>query len=364
MDLSGREAAGLLPLLLSSDYILAYDRTRFMPRHPMSLHRVCWLVASILDALAGRDLVDSRALESEDATVRGRAVARAAGWCVERGARRPSDRLQEAVLEAAEWTGVQRDLVELHWLAPERAGAIALERARRDATHRADLLRFLALRDGQLQPEDLQDWDADPDPEVALWASVALFKRAGAAGRVGLPRVLAALKTGEQPLLLDWLFDDLWALGEGDVRTWLRSLPEAAPGQPAQPTTLLLQRLLFAGEPAARDRLLAQLGGTAPPLLASAQDPFWAGEHEALRPLEGPRDLSLLIARWGDFWPEDAWKLTPEREAQLLARAKAWVQEEARRVQDGLLPRATREEPAAPLGPWRSAGGRWILQTR
>jgi hypothetical protein len=63
LNLSGGDLTTLLPLLESSDYILAFDHQRFMPCDPMNLHRVSWVVATVVNQVAQTRLVDLRILE-------------------------------------------------------------------------------------------------------------------------------------------------------------------------------------------------------------------------------------------------------------------------------------------------------------
>lgn len=106
LDLEQRELEWVLPYLSNDDFILAYDRTRF-GNHPRMLHRVSWVVSSLIDEVTG-DRQSWFAGGGELRTSEGK--AKYAKYIREKIERTPgirySDRLFQELATAPDWNTV------------------------------------------------------------------------------------------------------------------------------------------------------------------------------------------------------------------------------------------------------------------
>ncbi len=74
MKLTPREAVGLLPMLESDDFLRGFDRYRFLPQQPRTLHRVAWAAGLLVEDVLRAQVVRFEVLTSAKAKERARHV--------------------------------------------------------------------------------------------------------------------------------------------------------------------------------------------------------------------------------------------------------------------------------------------------
>jgi hypothetical protein len=252
MDLTGAESARLVPWLASEDHILAYDLPRFMPHFPQTLHRVRWLVGSILDLVLGDDAVDRAVIEGTDPAARERHLSALGERATAAGATRESDRRVEELRSGTDDRALQTAYMRLGSLDPERGARVLLERARREPERRADWVRLAYALDAPRAADAADEFVEDPDEAVAFWAAaIGLRHGEGPRKRRGLDRLLAALDRGDPHARIDVVIDDLLATKDPRVSALIDQSLAERPCPEHAPTLILLQRSLLLGMGAA-----------------------------------------------------------------------------------------------------------------
>ncbi len=323
MDLQAEELELLLPLLATSDYILAFDLQRFLPQRPASLHRLQWVAGTLFEAAASEDLIDPRRLQgsAEEAQEH---VDELRAWCRRSAGKSTADRLVarlEVEKDPALW---RKTFWSLHQIEPLRAADAAVQLGRREPDRLKDMARLLVLLDRREQVGEARAWQTAKDPELRHYGNVLVL--AAGADKDG-----AALK-------------DLLA-GMADADT--------------QRVHLAVPALLASGKPEAKAFLIGCLQGKGPagfkPTLDFAQLLMRAGYAEAFALLdgalerpgdnklydraeaEGPADERWLLynmSTWRDerFFPDDD---EPEATTKARAELRTWLRSEWQALQAG-----------------------------
>jgi hypothetical protein len=362
MDIAADEVVSLLPWLASEDHILAYDLPRFMPHYPRTLHRVRWLVGSIVDAVLGDDATDREVLEGPDAAAKERHVAALAKRAEEQASRRESDRRAEELRTATDDDLLQRALGRLGALDPARAARVLLERARAEPPRRPEWVRLAYALDAPEAADLAAGFVEDADGATAFWAAALLLRHGKEAIRArGLERVLASLDGGDPHARIDVVLDDLLATQDPRARALLSRYLRADRDPSHAPTPLVLQRALLAGEEQAFARLLDGLEGRGGlPLRTYDQEGDGGWSSDGIR--DGDHLASRIL-----LWTSGSWSRTKddaESKARTRAEAAAALRVAFDAAKAGTPPALEPEERPRPLGKWGWASSGWVLRTR
>jgi hypothetical protein len=352
LNLNGGELTTLLPLLESSDYILAFDHQRFMPHAPMNLHRVSWVVASVVNQVAQTQLVDLRILENGTPDERKKHLAEVSAWCRENSDGTLVDHLANTVAKAKEWNTVKGAFWNLRTLDERRlVGSIVL-RVASDAEHRADLVHALALLRAPEGVPIARRWLGDGDGDLRFWSAVTLLHmgdRMKGEGLDAFTRTISRERDGAARLEL--VIDDLLALDDSAVK---RSVLAAGPGadDESAPSLFILQRLMLAGHEGAYRALLRGLDGKCAIGLC-VNHPFASG------PLSTD-DLALAIHDWKPDAEPVAWEERESRAAEIRKAGRAWLEATWADVEAGRTPEVERMYPPDPWGDLGRISTGWI----
>ena len=273
--------------------------------YPQTFHRVAWVAGSLVDQVAGEDLVKGEAIASGDPARISAEVERLRAWFASRAEESQSDRLF-AVATRAPWKEADPALRRLAPLAPERAADAAARRAATDPEHRQALVRFVACLGGKGQVAEARAWAKEEDRTTRFLASWILLRHGNRAAREGLDALLAHLREGDGWKMRDAVLDDLIESGDAVARAYLEAAANPQVPEGAHASLFLLQRRILTGDAAALARVLDAVDGKGPAVSRgdARRRADGHGEHDLLsrlgdeeRPRVDPGRLRLVVGR-------------------------------------------------------------------
>lgn len=289
LNLLAEELELLLPLIESSDYILAYDLHRFLPMKPQTLHRVRWVVADLIDAIACEDLVDSKRLEGGKAARDG-LLADLRGWCKRNAGVSLGLRLAERLDGEKDFTKWRSQFWKLNAVDEAIAADAAIRLARSHPEHRAAVSKLFVLLGREEQLKDASDWyfDADADPELRFWSALLLIASGSDKEGKCLDYALKRL-ADEETTIVNAALPALLAGGGDGGRAFLINCLQGKGPSRFQPRFAFAGELMRQGIPEAFDMIDAAL---AKPDECKLYD--WSND----RPLTEPGRAASLVLEW------------------------------------------------------------------
>jgi hypothetical protein len=362
LNLTGAEMLHLVPYLESPDYILAYDLYRFIPQNPWQLHKVSWVVASILNTVSQQELVDVAILEGQSQEARKQHIDRIRKWCAAHAAATHADHLAQTIREAKEWQDVRMGFWGLLELDEERAVKLIVARCDGEPPRKPDLARLLCLLDRKAYLPRARQWMQDEGEETRFWGALLVLKHAGPKNPEGLDIVLVQLAKeieGNDALgrdhvserdpegLVDAAIEPLAAIDDPRVRKFFSTYCGARPYRDFEPSSNTLQRLFLAGYDSTLDRLLFHLGDTTP-------------RHKGSKE---PRSDAWLW--WLSCWrykspPPYLYDPPEEKRAEAYADLKRWLGTQFRLIKEGKPSEVIKEDLHLPWGEWKMYSSGWV----
>lgn len=323
MDLQPEEMELLLPLLGSTDFILAFDLQRFLPQRPKSLHRLQWVAGTLFEAAAREDLIDPRRLQGSAGEAQ-KQVDELRAWCQRSAGKSTQDRLVgrlEAEKDPALW---RKTFWSLHQLDPLRAAGAAVQLGKREPERMQDMARLLVLLDRREQVGEARAWQSSKDPELRFYGNVLVLAAGADKDGAALQDLLAGMADADTQRV-HVAVPALLASGKPEAKAFLLGCLQGKGPVGFKPTLEFAQRLMRAG--------YAEAFTTLDAALAKPADNKLYGRGESDEPAD-ERWLLYSISNWHDerFMPDDD---KPESAAKARADLRTWLRSEWEAVQGG-----------------------------
>jgi hypothetical protein len=321
--------------------------------NPYRLHKVSWVVASILNEVSQEDLVDWDVLDGPSEERRKQQLDRVRKWCAEHAAATHANRLVPIVEEAREWQDVQSAFWALLELDEGRALDLIVSRCDREVGRQHELARLLCLLDRKEYLPRARQWMQERPERTRFWGALLVLRHADPRNPEGLDIVLVHLarrieaRDDEAEDLMDVAIETLTRIDDPRVRTFLSTWCGETPHRDFHPSSATLQQLFLAGNPAALNRLLYYLND---------RTPAYEGSKK-------PRSDNWLW--WLSLWryknpPSRLYEPSDEQREEAYADLKQWLAAQFRVIQDGRTSDVIKEDRQLPWGDWKTYSSGWV----
>jgi hypothetical protein len=337
-NLDPAEMELLIPLLEGTDYVLAFDRQRFLPQRPQSLHRLQWVAGTLFEAAAQEDLIDPARLRGDKAE-RDAQIAELRAWCKRNAGVTTAARLATRLDKENDFAKWRELFWSLNRVDAVAAADAAVRLARRQPERVARVAQLLVLLDRREHVGDDRVWLAEDDAELRLWAALLVVAAKSDKDGASIGIALAHLATAPTATV-HAAVPALFASERPEARSFL---VECLKGKRAgfEPSFAFAGELLRRGVPEAFDVLDAALAKPAECTL-----------REFGEPVREPGRGAVLVARW--FPVEDgAREETPEDEAKFAAQVREQLRKEWDTIRAG-------EPPTMQVGGLELDWGDWV----
>jgi hypothetical protein len=359
-NLTGNDVLQLVPYLESQDYILAYDIYRFTPNNPCDLHKVNWVVASIMNAMAQKQLVNLSILEGSTEKHRKRHLDEIKTWCRENENVSHVDFLSHTLLTAKDWQDARFAFWELMTHDESRAVKAMYRRGQQEPNHREPVIRMLCLLDRNEYAGEAFRWMKDAVPDIQFWGALLVLRHADPNNGEAVQIVVKGLREAalkDRPALdpstteaasgrqrFDASIETLLAVGSPETKGLIEDVLSHESIDKTEPSLAVLQRLFLHGhEPACR-KLLKQLDDT------KRESELFASPADAL--------LSCLV-RWR-YDDRNYWDVKIEDRPKIRDEMKKWIHDQFERIRKGENIKIHLDELNLPWGDWKMYSSGWI----
>ncbi|MFP6685746.1 MAG: hypothetical protein VB934_13580, partial [Polyangiaceae bacterium] len=343
MNLAIGELPALLPALESRDYILAFDCPRFDFLYPMSLHRVSWVAATVVNEVCQEGVVDPRSFVSADEGKGKRARAEFVAFCQRHAGERRSDRLAARMTGAKDWQDVRMAFWRLYEIDKVRACATMLARTSEHPATLPQVVRLFCLLDRTEFVGEARNWLADANAETRFFAA-GLLLRHGIESERALAEIEKSLKTPALAAAVTGVVDALLACELPAARKVLQDMLAGKHVSGYTPTPTLVGRLWRAGWPEAQTALVEALAGERE--LATQWSEFAADDAEKVAAVK-----QSLASWWPDRFANDK---------PTAAAVEQQLKADWQRIQRGEKPTCRTVDDDLPWGGLRSYSTGWI----
>lgn len=362
LKLSVRELPFLIPWLRDDNFMPTYSYWRSF--HPTrTLHRVNWAVASLVNAVARRDLADLRRFDRLDAAGREQAIAEMLEWCRAHESMSPEQLILETLRTADDYGEFSQAADEGVAARHESILDPLLARfARHDELNkeqdrkpkdpdvvdfggrgppdwRDDIARWAFELDTPKAADPARRWLGHPDEDVRFHAALILLRHGDRTQLEGLDQLEAILARRNSTESYARALGVLLATGdERALKVACRALENEEIDLTFGGDTIV-RRLFLAGRAEARDFLVAALDAT-----TTDDDPFSGSRAD---------EVAELLADWRRDEFEFNRDAPAAERAQKRAELKQWLARQFDLIHAGKPPEIPADAGDPPTGGWR-----------
>jgi hypothetical protein len=188
----------LVPFLADEDFMPTFSYWRDF--HPQRvLHRVSWVVAEIVDAVAQRKLADLAGYLAADPAGRKRHLETIVAWCRANASRSASELRRETIRTTREWHVLSGAVAEAAREKESKTALLALVLAREAdfAKERESLAHLVYRFDLKQSLPAARRWRGDANDGVRFWAALILLRHGLRAKLEGLDLLAALLASDD-----------------------------------------------------------------------------------------------------------------------------------------------------------------------
>lgn len=344
MNLSARECLLLFPALESRDFFLAYNLQRFMPNKPIHLFRVRWIVESLINSVAQKELIDRSILEADDVGKVKVHLEQAVEWLKKEGDLTLGGRLEREIAVGEDWAKVTAAVLTLYPLDRPALARGVESRLPRDAKNRSSLFMVASHVGASTAVVDLARREMEKDSTG--WAALVVAKYGDREKKEGIASLAKALQNSEELALQVEAIDPILNSADPGAEAALVSLLSSRAR--IKPSIILIQRLFERGKVEARDVLIEIIGGKRDVQLSG-----WSSDFHM---------LMWELQEWSDDFDrplKTEGQSGEDRERARREAAKAYASELFERLKKGEKGLIKRTEPGPPFKNW-SGGPKWI----